>query len=93
MWLRELSVGDWFKAEGEAFEIVGIDIKAEIVLLQYYDGAVDEVDFDAWLELNAYPSPPPGDLRGALDADRADLSFEEGGRNADAMDWIESHGL
>ncbi len=97
VWLRELSVGKWFEAGGDPFEIVGIDTKAEIVLIQYYDGAIDELDFEAWLELEARPCSPPEDLMGALDAERDDFGLEESHTghpsSQDAMGWLESHGL
>lgn len=96
VWLRELSIGQWFEAGSEPFEIVGLDTKAEIVFIQYYDGAVDEVDFDAWLELEPKQVAPPEDIAGALDADRDDFGLEElhtgGGGVRGAMDWLESRG-
>lgn len=96
-WLREVSVGDWYEAHGESFEIVGVDVRAEIVLVQYYDGALDEFDFDSWAELEARPCAPPEDLSGALDAERADFGLDEASalheHSADAVGWLESHGL
>lgn len=96
-WLREFSIGEWFATGDEAFEIVGIDVKAEIVLVQHYDGVLDEIDFDSWGELNARPVAPPEDLGGALDADAEDFGLiddHSGHRgNADPMQWIDTHGL
>lgn len=96
-WLREVSVGDWYASGGERFEIVGVDAKAEIVLVQYYDGALDEYDFDSWAELEARPCAPPEDLSGALDAQREDFGLEErvsaSGESSDPVGWLESHGL
>ncbi|TAJ54948.1 MAG: hypothetical protein EPN60_05690 [Nevskiaceae bacterium] len=96
-WLREVSVGDWYASGGERFEIVGVDTKAEIVLVQYYDGALDEYDFDSWAELEARPCAPPEDLSGALDAQREDFGLEErvsaSGESSDPVGWLESHGL
>lgn len=71
-WLREVSVGEWYQADGEPFEIVGVDVKAEIVLVQYFDGTLEELDFDSWLELAARPAPPPEDYSGAMDIGRED---------------------
>ncbi len=96
-WLREFSVGDWYAAEDQSFEIVGIDVKAEIVLVQYYDGALDEIDFDSWGELNARPTAPPENLAGALDAESEDFGLidDQSGPRADAdpVQWLNSHGL
>lgn len=96
-WLREFSVGDWFESGGESFEIVGIDIKAELVLVQHYDGALDEIDFEAWGQLEARPTVAPENLSGALDAEPEDFGFvdDHSGipQSADPVQWLESHGL
>lgn len=96
-WLREFSVGDWYASADQSFEIVGIDVKAEIVLVQHYDGALDEIDFEQWTELNARPTAPPGNLSGALDADSEDFGLiddHSGPREeADLTQWLEARGL
>lgn len=95
-WLREMSVGDWYESGGEPFEVLGVDSKTEIVLVQYYGGALDELDFEAWEQLDARPCAPPEDLSGALDAEREDFGFAEPaprGAPADAVGWLESQGL
>lgn len=71
-WLREMSVGEWYEAGGQPFEIIGIDAEAGVVLVQHFDGSLDEFDFDSWLELSATPCPPPEDYSGALDLDPDD---------------------
>lgn len=80
-WLGEVSVGAWYQAGGEPFEIVGLDPKTEIVLVQHFDGTLEELDFDAWAELAARPCAPPEDYSGALDIERDDygLDLEDSG--------------
>ena len=96
-WLREFSIGDWYQAEDQSFEIVGLDPKAEIVLVQYYDGALDEIDFESWGELNARPTAPPENLSGALDAEAEDFGLidDHPGRRGDAdpVRWLDAHDL
>jgi len=100
-WLREVSIGDWFMPNvcehDQPFEIVGIDLKAEIVLVQFADGAVDEFDFDSWAELEARPCAPPNDLAGVLDTEPEDFGFidDHTGRAGagDPVQWLDSHGL
>jgi hypothetical protein len=75
-WLREVSVGEWYQSGGEPFEIVGVDAKAEIVLVQYFDGTLEEYDFDSWVELNARPCAPPEDYSGAMDMEREDFNTD-----------------
>lgn len=96
-WLGDVSVGEWYRAEGEPFEIVGLDPKAEIVLVQYFDGTLEEIDFDVWTGMQARPVPPPEDYSGALDIERDDygVDINEGGseRWDNPMDLIESRNL
>lgn len=98
-WLSDLAVGQWFKADGEPFEIVGVDPKAEIVLVQHYDGTLEEVDFETWMELAAQACAPPEDYSGALDIEREDYGFERDdgtphlGRWDNPLDLIDINGL
>lgn len=71
-WLREMSVGEWFDADGDEFEIVGIDTAQEVVLVQHFDGTVEEFDFDSWLELRAVPCAAPEDYSAAMGLIRED---------------------
>ncbi len=94
-WLREPSVGQWFRTEGEPFEIVGVDPGAEVVLVQFFDGTLEEIDFDVWQDLNAQPCAPPEDYSGALDIEREDYGVERDdlsprpGRWDSALDLID----
>lgn len=99
-WLGDVSVGEWYRADGEPFEIVGVDPKAEIVLVQYFDGTLEEIDFDVWTGLQARPTAPPEDYSGALDIERNDyaagMGAEDTGVNEhfdNPMDLIESRNL
>ena len=74
--MREVSVGEWYEAGGDPFEIVGVEAESEMVLVQHFDGSLEEVDFDAWLELNARPCAAPEDFSGALDLEREDYGFD-----------------
>ena len=85
-WLREVSVGEWYQTAGEPFEIVGIDAKAEIVLVQYFDGTLEEYDFDSWGELSARPCAPPEDYSGAMDMEREDFAADDDGSGSGRWD-------
>lgn len=71
-WLGDLAVGQWFEADGEPFEVIGIDAQAELVLVQHYDGTLEDYDFETWMALAARPCAPPEDYSGALDIERDD---------------------
>jgi hypothetical protein len=81
-------VGQWYRIADELFEIVAIDEADETIEVQYFDGTVTELDFDAWNEqireqrLDAVDAPE--DWSGSVDADAADLGLEseEGGFSA-----------
>lgn len=90
-WLREVSVGEWYEAVDQTFEIVGIDAQAGIVLVQHFDGALEEYDFDSWLELSARPCAPPDDISGALDVQRDD--YDDSPHNGHRGNLIEELSL
>lgn len=87
-WLRDVSVGEWFEAGEEPFEIVGIDADAGVVLVQHFDGSLEEFDFDAWEDLSARPCAPPEDISGALDLDREDYEDRAGGYGGNPLDEL-----
>lgn len=61
-------IGDWYlTAEGDNFEVVAYDPEDETIEIQYFDGAVEELDLDTWLQLAIEPSEPPEDWSGSLD--------------------------
>ena len=68
-----IEIGCWYRIpSGPSFEVVAMDMDSETMEIQYYDGAVEEVDFDSWLEMLATPTPAPNDAAGALDLNRGD---------------------
>lgn len=82
-WLREPNPGDWYQSAGSTFEIVGVDVLSEIVLVQHFDGALEELEFDAWAELEAEPCAAPEDFSGALDLDTEDRIIDPISAGAD----------
>ncbi len=72
-------VGDWYKnPTGDQFEVVAYDEAAATVEIQYYDGTVEELDMDAWLELDIEAIEPPEDWSGSLDIEKADYGVDLG---------------
>ena len=95
-WLRGMAVGDWYQAASlgdEPFEVVAVDVENEVVLVQHFDGTLEEFDFDSWMELGARPSAPPEDWSGAMDVDKRDSSFgvedSSSGRWEDPLDLLD----
>ena len=61
-------VGDWYKtAEGMSFEVIAVDEDEGIVEIQYFDGAVEELDTESWYEMDLSHREPPEDWSGPFD--------------------------
>ena len=42
-------VGNWYaRSGGDSFEVVAIDRDDSTIELQYFDGTIEELDFDEW---------------------------------------------
>ncbi|MES1943197.1 hypothetical protein PC39_03702 [Salinisphaera sp. PC39] len=90
--LREIEIGDWFEdlETGERFEVVAFDQAGGTIEVQYFDGTVEEFDFDAWTQMPLAESAQPEDWSGAFDADREDLDADWlHGQDGDPVDEIE----
>lgn len=71
-------VGQWYRgATNELFEVVAIDDEDETIEIQYFDGTVTEIDFDAWneqlLDELIDTADAPEDWSGAVDVEAEDL--------------------
>ena len=75
--IQSVQVGDWFRRGGDPpFEAVAVDPDNETVEIQHFDGSVEELDFDSWLELDLEPCNAPEDYSAAGDLDEEDYSFD-----------------
>ena len=73
----EPRIGDWYKTvTGDNFEIVAVDDDDETVEIQYFDGTVEELDFDTWYDMNVDAIEPPEDWSGSLDIERVDYGVD-----------------
>lgn len=75
----EPSVGEWYRdADGRSFEIVAVDEEDGSIEVQYFDGAVEEYEFETWYELDVEPTAPPEDWSGPYDdLERDDMGDTE----------------
>jgi hypothetical protein len=70
-------IGDWYQAvNGDRFEIVALDEDEATLEIQHYDGAVEELDFDSWEELEVQNIEQPEDWSGSLDIEREDYGVD-----------------
>ena len=74
-------VGQWYRGgTNELFEVVAIDDADETIEIQYFDGTVTEIEFEAWQELMRDElidaADAPEDWSGAVDVEAEDLDRE-----------------
>ncbi len=75
-------IGQWFsRPNGTLFEVVAVDEDGGTVELQQFDGTLDEVDMECWLDLLPVEASPPEDWSGSVDMDPEDYI----GRNNDEL--------
>jgi hypothetical protein len=73
----EPHIGDWYQAiNGDKFEIVALDEDEATLEIQHYDGAVEEIDFDTWEEMELVSIEPPEDWSGSYDLERDDYGVD-----------------
>ena len=86
MAIRVPVIGDWYrKSNGDVLEVVAMDRTDSTIEIQYFDGTVEELDFEAWEELRLEPAEPPEDYSGSLDLAREDRAVDRDGSRP--HDW------
>ena len=74
-------VGQWYRGvTNELFEVVAIDDADETIEVQYFDGSITEMEFDAWneqlLDADIEMADAPEDWSGSVDVGSEDLDRE-----------------
>jgi len=82
-------VGDWYRIRGGAiFEVVALDEETRCVEMQYFDGTVEEMELDDWIEQasarEVESAEPPEDWSGSVDMDPLDDDTGDQDRSIDA---------
>jgi Family of unknown function (DUF6763) len=94
------SVGDWYRLNGgELFEVVAVDEDDGTIEIQYFDGTVQEMDFEDWdahcEERALEAAEPPEDWSGSVDVEpeeeglRSDPYSDERDIRASGLDGID----
>ena len=69
------SIGQWFRRpNGTLLEVVAIDEEDSTIEVQFFDGTIDEVDIDAWLDQELIEVAAPEDWSGSVDMDPEDFA-------------------
>ena len=84
-------IGNWYEHtdKGQKFEVVTLDEDNGLIGIQYFDGDLDEIDLDAWYEMDITVSAAPEDWTGPVD----EVPKNELGYSETAMvdkDWSEA---
>jgi segregation and condensation protein B len=81
-------VGKWYLDSDldEQFRVVAIDEEREVVEIQYLNGEADEIELDAWSDLDLEAAEPPEEESEDEDEEPRESRFSE--RDAgEAEDW------
>jgi hypothetical protein len=85
-------VGEWYHMPEKAlrFQVVAIDHHTDTVEIQYFDGAVDELEITAWYALDVERVEEPEDWTGPLDNIEVD-NLTPIGMEMRREDWAEPY--
>ncbi|MDX1402901.1 MAG: DUF6763 family protein [Woeseiaceae bacterium] len=73
-------IGDWYRrSNGTLLKIVAVDEDDATIEIQFFDGTIDEFDFDTWNSMLLERVGAPEDWSGSVDMDPEDFSGDDGG--------------
>lgn len=75
----EPTAGQWYEniEENESFRVLSVDEDAETVEIEYLDGDIEEIDLDAWAELDLDKIDEPEGWAGGDDDEDDDDEDED----------------
>ena len=74
------TIGHWYRrSNGSLFEVVAVDLQDSTIELQYFDGTIDQVEFENWPSLILEVVGAPEDWSGSVDMDPEDFSGVDNG--------------
>ena len=72
------TIGHWFRRpNGTLFEVVAIDVDADTVEIQQFDGTIDEYEMERWNDLLLIEVSAPEDWSGSVDMDPEDFKTDD----------------
>ncbi|MCH8301777.1 MAG: hypothetical protein IH912_03405 [Proteobacteria bacterium] len=73
-------IGHWYRrTNGNLLKIVAVDDEDATIEVQFFDGTIDEVDFDTWNSMLLERVGAPEDWSGSVDMDPEDFVGEDSG--------------
>ena len=75
--------GNWYthRDKGQTFRVIAVDEDNDLIEIQYFDGDLEEIESDAWYDMDLEIAEPPEDERGPLD----DTTTDDGRYSETAM--------
>ena len=74
------TIGNWYRrSNGVLFEVVAVDHEDGTIEIQYFDGTIDEVEFENWPNLLLESVGAPEDWSGSVDMDPEDFLGRDSG--------------
>lgn len=74
------TIGSWYRrSNGTLFEVVAVDNQDATVEVQYFDGTIDEIEFENWPGLLIETVGAPEDWSGSVDMDPEDFTGTDSG--------------
>ena len=72
-------VGKWYRdlEEDESFLVLSVDEDQELIEIQHIDGDIEEIDLDAWAEMDVEPGEEPEGWSGSSDDEDDDEELDE----------------
>ena len=69
------AIGNWYRrlSNDEMFEVVALDADDATIEIQYFDGTIEELDFETWEQMEIEEAEPPEDWSGSVDVDDEDI--------------------
>lgn len=65
--LHQPEIGEWYKnEEGVSLEVIAVDEEEQVIEIQYFDGSIEELDFDTWRSSRFTRRKPPVDWSGTF---------------------------
>lgn len=81
-------IGEWYRYPGgESFEVVAIDTDDRTIEIQYYDGTIEELELEEWLENEILSTEPPEDWTGSVDVEPEDTENEYESEPGNGKGW------
>jgi hypothetical protein len=81
--------GQWYEnvEDDETFRVLSVDEDAELVEIEYLDGDIEELDIDAWHEMDLERIPEPEGWAAQEAEAEKDADEDEEDEDEDDDDW------